>query len=227
MTSPYDSLSPRRLRRETLEQQAYEAIRSAILRGEFPDGERLVQEQLATRLGVSRIPIRDALRRLETDGLVHCDKRGAFFASTFNEQDAREVYALRRLLEPYAAVAALSRIQSAGIMQLEALLADMETAFADGDIESFVAYNRAFHMSLYEASGQRRLQRMIETLWSGAPAMTPILIPERIARSIADHRDMMKAVKEHDAEKLSECLLSHIDSAGTAIESQIRLRTTT
>lgn len=210
------------LERETLEGKAYRALRDAILAGDVAEGQRLVQDVLAERLGVSRIPVRQALKQLALEGLVTVNERGAYFASGFTVDDAREVYRLRALLEPYACRLALERIAPSGVERLEEIAEAMRAAAKRRDRDRYVSLNREFHMVLYELSDCRRLIRFIESLWSGTPPLTPILLGDQLARSELEHRHILEAIRAGDVDAAVERLREHIEHAGQALVEKLR-----
>ena len=152
--------------RKNVEGQVYDSLREAILSGLFVGGERLTQAELASRLATSRIPVRDALKKLEADGLVDVDERGVCRVTEFNIEDLEETYTLRALLEPRAGVLAIARLDDEEIQHLHALADQMAVAARAGDQARYAELNKAFHLMLYEASGWRRLVRIIKTLWA-------------------------------------------------------------
>ena len=106
------------LKKETLEARVYQDLRTAIIKRHLAHGERLIQDMLAAQFGTSRIPVRDALKRLNAEGLVTMDERGSYVVSVFGIADIEEVYGLRMLLEPYAAGSALERMTQGDIEEL-------------------------------------------------------------------------------------------------------------
>lgn len=209
------------IRRETLETQVYQVLRTAILERQLASGERLVQDELATKLGTSRIPVRDALKRLEVEGLVTADERGSYFVSVFGVEDLEEIYGLRALLEPYAAAKATKKLAASELEALERLVQDMAQAVAAQDKERYVQLNEDFHTLLYEASQQRRLVRMIKSLWSGQPPLTPITVPERLARSQQEHQALLDALKEGNVGAAEALMRLHIQNAGQALKAKL------
>lgn len=212
------------VRRQTLEEQVYKALRTALLEGRLVHGQKLVQEALASELGTSRVPVRDALRRLEAEGLVITDERGSYYVKSFGPEDVEEIYALRVLLEPYATSRAIPHLTAEDVEELSLLLNEMEQAARAGDRETYVQLNRKFHTLLYEASGQRRLLRIIQNLWSGLPPLTPLTIPGQIERSITEHRALLRALEARDAEKASEIVRLHVQRAGQALKKYLLQR---
>jgi len=205
------------IRRETLEDQVYRALRQAILEGRLKGGERLVQEALASAFGTSRIPVRDALRRLHQEGLVVADERGGYRVATWGPEDVEEVYALRLLLEPEALRLAGPRLSEEELNELEALQSQMEEAASEGDLDRYVDLNRSFHFFLYEAAGRRRLFQFIQTLWSGLPPLTPLSVPGQLDRSNREHRLLVQALRKGAVEEAVHTLRWHIRHALEAL----------
>lgn len=201
------------LSRETLAERAHIALRTAILSGRFKRDERLIQEDLANELGVSRIPIRDALRALEAEGLLRMDERGGHFVVGMDPEDTREIYELRLLLEPQAAAAALPRISDADREELFEIADAMIHSAKNRNLEDYVRLNRTFHLSLYEHSGMRRTQRIIENLWSGLPPMAPIAVPGQLRNSVIEHDAILAALKNRSVLALRSAMVEHITHA--------------
>ena len=212
------------LQRDTLDVQIYSALRSAIMSGNLTGGERLVQEEIAHRMGTSRIPVRDALKRLVADGLVRVDERGRHFVASFGLEDIFEIYSLRALLEPRAAAAAAYKLDRQALKEVEELVEAMEEAVRKQDADDFVELNRLFHMSIYEAAGQERLLRMIESLWLGRPPRTPIAIPGQMEASATEHRAILKALQRKDADEASRLVEQHINRSRTVFEVHLQAK---
>ena len=200
--------------RGSLEEQAYRAIRSAIVNGVLRGGARLVQEELAARLSVSRVPVRDAIKRLTADGLVDKDVKGGYYVRKLDEEDVVEIYRLRELLEPYALEVAGASLADHHFEQLRSLLDSMREAAAEGDAESFIELNSRFHFLVYEASGMPRLVRVIRSLWSGMPPLTPMGVAGQIERSASEHARLVIALQDGDVGHAVSVLRDHISRSG-------------
>ena len=211
------------LRRETLETQVYEALRKAIIEGRLARDERLVQDDLATQFGTSRIPVRDALKRLETEGLVTLDERGSYVVSYFGSEDVEEIYGLRLLLEPYAAGKALDCMTASDLEELESIAQEMKEAAALKDIERYVQFNQTFHLALYELSRQRRLVRMIQSLWSGLMPLTPMAVPGQLERSAHEHEAIMRALQDRRRDSVESLMRDHIEHARMALQAHLAI----
>ena len=212
------------IRRETLETQVYEALRKAIIEGRLAREERLVQDDLATQFGTSRIPVRDALKRLETEGLVNLDERGSYVVSYFGSEDVEEIYGLRLQLEPYASDIALSNATASDFDDLENILQQMKGAATQQDIEHYVQLNQTFHFTLYELSRQRRLIRMIQSLWSGLMPLTPMAVPGQLERSVREHEAIIQAVKDRRRQDVQALIRDHIEHARLALQAQLAMK---
>jgi DNA-binding GntR family transcriptional regulator len=211
------------IRRETLETQVYEALRKAIIEGRLARDERLVQDDLATQFGTSRIPVRDALKRLETEGLVTLDERGSYVVSYFGSEDVEEIYGLRLLLEPYAAGKALDCMTASDLEELESIAQEMKAAAALKDIERYVQLNQTFHLSLYELSRQRRLVRLIQSLWSGLMPLTPMAVPGQLERSAREHEAIMRALQDRRRDSVESLMRDHIEHAESALQAHLAI----
>lgn len=206
-----------RLRRETLGAQVYELLRDRILRGELSGGERLVQGPLSEELGISRIPVRDALKRLESDGLVAGDEVGRYAVVPFGPNDAREIYAIRRRLEPLAAEMAAETMTPDALADIQALHRDLAAAVRGKQVERYIELNVQFHMTIYEASGMKRLVRLIGGLWLGVPPLTPMMLEGRMRRSQKEHDEIIRRLAARDPAGAAAALERHIDNAGSEL----------
>lgn len=205
------------VQRVTLEEQVYRLLRQAILNGRFRSGERLVQDVLAQEFGTSRIPVRDALRRLHQEGLVVAEEQGRYRVASWGRKDVEEIYSLRLLLEPEALRLALPQLSREDVAELEAMNVEMKALAREGNIDEYVELNRSFHFFLYDACGRRRLTQFIHTLWSGLPPFTPLAIPDQLARSNMEHQALLKAIRGGKADEAVDVLRAHISGAKEAL----------
>jgi DNA-binding GntR family transcriptional regulator len=205
------------LYRETLGAQVYHVLRDRILRGEIAGGTRLTQTPLSEEMGISRIPIRDALKRLESDGLVIGDQIGRYTVVSFTSREADEIYAIRRRLEPLAIEVAAAAMSPEAMSDIEALYADLGKAARKRQVDLFTELNVKFHMAIYEASGMWRLVRIIRGLWLGVPPFTPIVLEGRISRSQKEHEQIMNRLAKGDGAGAAAALDRHIENAGAEL----------
>jgi DNA-binding GntR family transcriptional regulator len=205
------------IRRETLGTQVYNLLRDRILHGEVAGDTRLAQGPLSNEIGISRIPIRDALKRLESDGLVTCDEIGRYTVVPFRLQDADEVYAIRRRLEPFAVGLAVRAMTSEALSVIEEHFAALGNAERSRQLDRYIELNIKFHMAIYEASGMGRLVRIIRGLYVGVPPLTPIMLEGRLSRSQTEHEEIMRLLTARDESGAAAAMDRHIRNAGAEL----------
>lgn len=196
--------------RATLQYKVTTKLREVILKGEFKMGERLIQEEWAAKLGVSRMPIREALRQLEVEGLVKIEPRRGAIVTPISAIDIEEIYQLRALLEGEAVTLSLPHLTDQDKQELEVLHKQMlDLTNTEEDTEEYMRLNSQFHQIMREKCPWRRIHGMIETLLKGIPLQTPSLLKEMKERK-AEHGRMVEYIKQNDAMKLKECMQEHI-----------------
>jgi DNA-binding GntR family transcriptional regulator len=196
---------------------ALERLRGLILTGEYGPEERLIEEQLAERLGVSRTPVRQALTMLEAEGLVEiAPNRGATVCS-FSLEDVWDIYDLRAVLEGHAARRAAGKIEWAELERLRKVVGEMEGLpgrFDDHEeeIRALVALNQEFHGTIVAASRNRRLQHLINRTVE-IPLMFKAFFwytPRERAISNYYHRQILEALEKGDADRAENIMREHV-----------------
>ena len=201
----------------TKSESAVVRLRQAIWRGEIAPGEWLRQEDLAERFGISPTPVREALRRLEAEGLVeHIPHHGVkVVAYTLN--NAREYYDLRARLEPYALRLAAARMSAAELDELRVLVSQAEVYLAQQSMERLTEANWRFHDQLMWLCGSRLVQDVLTRVRRSFQLDTLLLIPERAAASVQEHRLMVNALERGDVDGAAEHLRINIENARDAM----------
>lgn len=201
----------------------YNTLRKAILRGEFQPGERLMEIMLANRLGVSRTPVREAMRQLENDGLVIMIPRKGAQVAKITRQELSDVLEVRKGLEILAAEKACERIRP----EMEKLLVDREKAFRKlmdtDDITAIAEADVAFHEVIYEATGNRRLIQLLNNLREQMYRFRVEHLKNKEGRQalVDEHRAITDAILSHDAEKAKTLAGIHIDNQHMSIDKLI------
>ena len=144
-------------KRATLTDQALRQIREAIRSGKLKPGDRLVETQLAEEMNISRFPIREALRYLEKEGLVHTEPFKGTYVAQLTEKDMEELYSLRSAIEELAVRILIKTIDEKKIKKLESIVASMIEASKTEDIDKMITEDLRFHQTICELSGHRRL----------------------------------------------------------------------
>jgi len=200
------------------ESLVYRSVRKRIVDGEYPGGTHLSTEALAGSLGVSRTPVRGALRRLQAEGLVELHvNRGAFVAS-WTRNDVDEVFNLRVLLEGNACEHAAMRIGPEAIARMQALCASMDevaAASATGRSDKLTALNEEFHRLILQECGQPRLANIVKTLVDLSMVMRTFSAysREELMRSMEHHRELVAAFRSHDPGWAGSVMRSHLSAA--------------
>ncbi|VTU46037.1 GntR family transcriptional regulator [Variovorax sp. PBL-E5] len=200
------------------ESLVYRSVRKRIVDGEYPGGTHLSTESLASSLGVSRTPVRGALRRLQAEGLVELHvNRGAFVAS-WTRTDVDEVFNLRVLLEGHACEHAAMRIGPEAIARMQALCASMDgvaAASAAGRSDKLTALNEEFHRLILQECGQPRLANIVKTLVDLSMVMRTFAAysREELMRSMDHHRELVAAFRSHDPGWAGSVMRSHLSAA--------------
>lgn len=208
--------------RQTLEGQVFELLRHQIATGELGGGTRLVQGEVAAAMGTSRIPVRDALRRLASEGLVEPDDRGSYRVIEFGLDDVEEIYEMRQRLEGMAAGLAAETLAAGDIADLSDLVAAMRQAVAAGDHDRYVDLNYDFHSLIYNATDRRRLMRTITSLWSGVPPLTPLGVAGQMEVSLREHANILDRLAERDGPGAEQAMVEHIRHAGERLIEKMK-----
>lgn len=190
-------------RTPTAQDRAAAALRTAILDGELRPGQRVNQEQWASRVGVSPIPLREALGALTGEGLVTYRPRRGYAVTELDLADLEEVYRLRRVLETDALLRGVPRATTADVEALEDAADACARAAAAGDVAGQLAANRRFHDRLHGLAGSRPLCRLIDLLWDSTEAYRALyyVLPGEAAVADRAHRAILAAVAAGDAER--------------------------
>jgi DNA-binding GntR family transcriptional regulator len=205
--------------RDTLHLKVCNILREAIIRGDFEPGERLKQSELAEKLGVSRMPVREAFRKLESEGLITLEPHKGAVVKSISLEDIEEIYALRSSLEKMAVYKSIDLLTKEDLTELTELVEQMETA---EDVDTFIQFNIDFHRILVKRCKWERLNSFIGTLWSGLPQQTPHLIKGQKDTSNADHRKILEAVLKKDKETAASLVAEHITQTGKKLIKSIR-----
>jgi DNA-binding GntR family transcriptional regulator len=201
----------------TVGQHAVELLRRLIVDGELRPGQRVNQEDLAARIGVSVAPVREALRVLEQEGQVTYLPRRGYFVTELRIEDLREIYALRRMLEEHAVRAALPTLDADALERIRQAARDCVDAAQAGEVAAELEANRRFHFGMFEAPDQPHVVRLIKLLWDSTEAYRALYYnsPDERQASVEAHDRILAAVADRDADRLVAELDAH---RGRALE---------
>lgn len=204
----------------TAQEAVLAELRQAIISGELRPGEQVLQDALAERFGVSRVPLREALKILEGEGPVVYRPHRGYFVAELDIGDLREVYRIRDLLESEAVRVAVPQITDEEVAALAVALNEVEQASASGDLVAMSEANRRFHFGLIEVARMPRLSRLVRVLWDATDVYRSLYYAESTYRDAVhdEHRGVLEAVRVGDAEQVEALLRSHRNRAVAALE---------
>lgn len=202
----------------TLSSAIYERLRAGILNGEFPPETWLREEQLAADFQVSRTPVREAIRRLEAEGLVRVFPRRGALLTGLALEELDEVYDLRAALETLAASRAIGRISEDELQRARAALDEARAALARGDLEALIAASDAFHAVVYRASHSVRLWTMIAGLSDVIRRYrtASLSVAHRAVSVIEEHAQLLEAIQRGDRDAVVRLMAAHVEHARAA-----------
>lgn len=203
----------------------FNTLRRAILTGQLKPGERLMEVHLASRLGVSRTPIREAIRKLELEGLVIMIPRRGAEVARITEKSLKDVLEVRRALDALSVELACDRITQEDISRLLEACRAFERAVREGDASVIASADVALHDIIVEATGNVRLQQLVNNLSEQMYRFRFVYIKEESQHDnlIAEHREIYESIVSRDKERAAAAARLHIDNQERSIIRQIRL----
>lgn len=209
---------------QPLREVVFETLRQAIIDGVLRPGERLMEVQLAEEMGVSRTPVREAIRKLELEGFVIMVPRKGAYVADFSVKDIADVFEIRAALEGLAAGLAAERITDAELENLERALVRVGECVQTGDIEALVAADTEFHDILYRASRNQRLAQIISNLREQIQRYRKVSLahPGRSRNTIEEHKKIVEAVADRNAALAESLAQDHIENAENSMMEALK-----
>jgi DNA-binding GntR family transcriptional regulator len=196
----------------TLWQRVYDYLRTEILEGRLQPGTELIEVALASQLGISRGPLREAIGRLAAEGLVTVSPRRGAVVRSLSREEFLELYQVREALERMAMQLAVPRLADEQFQKLAELNEAMDAHAARDEVEAFFEANLAFHALLFEAAGNAKLQDLYRQLLGqlGSYRLRSLTLRGNLQRSVAEHKAILRAAKRGDAERAARLMADHI-----------------
>jgi len=215
---------------KSISDQIYEYLKARILYGEIEAGERLAQEKVAEQLEISRMPVREAFRRLEQDGLVERLPQGGVRVTPITMETIRHVFGVRRALEAYAIELACDRISEEAITALENIKRQAQGVLKQDSLDQseklkrFFDLNTAFHDTIYQATGNPYLIKIILQLRNLVLRIRAIGLREDSTwiQVWEEHGQLLDSLKRKDKEAARRCIRQHIANAASYVTAVIR-----
>lgn len=209
---------------QTLTQRVCDSLRDAILSGRFEPGKRLVERTLCEMTGVSRTAVREALRALETEGLVvNVPNRGPTVVA-IGLEEAMEIYDVRQILETRAVELFVKRMTEEELKALSEAMTEMERAYEARDFERIHAEKRQFYAILVNGCGNRTVARMLGQLHAKIAVLRNMTMAQesRTRSAIAEMRVIFDAIKERDVRLAKRACWRHVEAAATVALEALR-----
>jgi DNA-binding GntR family transcriptional regulator len=208
----------------SLGNQAYQELKRIILERQIPPGGKLNEGNLAQALGISRTPIREAINRLEKEGLVKIiPQRGAYVVQ-FTEEDVSELFLIRENLEGLAAYLAATKMSEKDLSKLESFIEGFTEPFDEKEIRRYAREDFKFHQAIVQFSGAQRLINLISTLhdYIRIFRLTTMGVSGRMKISIEEHRELLAAFRENNQEEAEKKMRGHIRHVRDGVMENIR-----
>ncbi|MGA8215116.1 MAG: GntR family transcriptional regulator [Candidatus Sulfotelmatobacter sp.] len=205
----------------TLAGAASEAIRDQILGWRYPPGTRIDQSDLARQLGISLVPLREALRKLAAEGLVQIVPHRGAFVCQVSRDELKDLYGVRIILEGIATRLAVPRLTDECIARLTGLLSKMEHETPKEQCAELLLLNREFHFTVYRASGRPFLCELIAGLWEKSERYRAFYVhlPGRSLQALKEHKEVLQALRCRQANKAVRAVRNDIRQTMTELLS--------
>lgn len=197
----------------SLSERAYRRVRDAIRTGELKPGQRVMEVEVASWLDMSRTPVREALRRLENDGMLTVEARTGLVVASISRQAMLELYVMREVLEGTAARLCARHASDFDVMELEELV--KREARLEGNYEALARHNRLFHEAVHRGAHNRYLEKSLAAVNDSMYLLGPsqMLLPERAQLARAEHAELLKHIRKRDGDAAEAAARRHVRSA--------------
>ncbi|MBQ8812975.1 MAG: GntR family transcriptional regulator [Lachnospiraceae bacterium] len=202
----------------------FNTLRGAILRGDLKPGQRLMEIQLANQLGVSRTPVREAIRKLELEGLVKMVPRKGAEVAQISEKHLKDVLEVRIALEELAGELACDRMTSEELEELKQINHEFLQVIESDDITAIANVDEAFHMVIYRATGNERLSQMVNALREQIYRYRLEHIKDKAGRAtlVKEHEEIIQALENRDEARTRKGIRCHIQEQAIAIQELLK-----
>jgi DNA-binding GntR family transcriptional regulator len=197
-------------------EKAYEYLKASVLSGQFSPGERLTEEHLAKKLGISRTPIREALHKLESEGLIKPLATRGFVASRDSKEEIEELFEIRAVLEGYALKVICDRVTDSVLEKLEEAVEKAEEALRNQNLDELFQWNTRFHDTLHELiMDKHRLYHQMVTMrqYVLRYRKNTLQYPDGGRRTVDGHRKILLALRLRDADLCERVMREHIQQS--------------
>jgi DNA-binding GntR family transcriptional regulator len=212
-------------KRKLLREHVYTGVKNAIIGGDLKPGKRLIEEKLAADMATSRTPVREAIQKLEKEGLIFRLPRGGFAVKAVTEDEVEEILGLRSVLEGYAAYLATSRITDAELKQLDEIIAREDACLNNLNVDEFIRLDGEFHDVLYRSAKNARLYGLLNDLRDYMYRYRVIILhyQRKLHLAVQDHKEMLAAIKSKSPRQVERLVRKHVSRGKEIIKKKIKL----
>ncbi|MFH1241373.1 MAG: GntR family transcriptional regulator [Pseudomonadota bacterium] len=196
----------------SLSDRIFEIIEKAILSGSIRPGERIIETELAKNLGTSKSPVREALKKLEGEGIVHLLPRKGFIVKEIDRKSVEDFCEVMFIVEPPVARLSLKRRDGAGCKKLSKILDDMKRSLSKKDFRLYLTLNRHFHGFFYELTENELITKIFRMLYNQTDIFrsTFLYTSDRLLRSMEEHVSIVEAYQKGDEKLLDRAVKHHL-----------------
>jgi DNA-binding GntR family transcriptional regulator len=214
----------KRKKKRLLREQVYTSIKNAIISGEFEPNRRLIEEKLAEDMKTSRTPVREAIQKLEKEGLIYRLPRGGFAVKSVTEEEVEEIFGLRGILEGYAGFLATERIEQEELRSLDDIIGKEEECLQNMNVEDFIRLDGEFHDVLYRAAKNNRLYTLLNDLRDYMYRYRVIILryQRKYHLAVQDHKEMVVSMRAKNARQVEKLVRKHMTRGKDLIKKKIK-----
>lgn len=207
----------------TLRERIVDFIKDSVVSGRLKPGERVPEQEIAENLGISRTPIREAFRQLESEGFISVTPRKGAVVSPITDKDVNEFYAIKSLLEGFAAKTACTKLTQKDIKRLESLNSQMGRCAEKSDVKGFFKLDYQFHDIFLKACGNEKLCAMVYQLVQQFERfrITALSVPGRMTDSVKQHRDIIEAFRESNVALVESLVMANAEKSGHMLVEEL------
>ncbi len=207
----------------TLRERIVDFIKDSVVSGRLKPGERVPEQEIAENLGISRTPIREAFRQLESEGFISVTPRKGAVVSPITDKDVNEFYAIKSLLEGFAAKTACTKLAQKDIKRLESLNSQMGRCAEKSDVKGFFKLDNQFHDIFLKACGNEKLCAMVYQLVQQFERfrITALSVPGRMTVSVKQHRDIIEAFRESNVALVESLVMANAEKSGHMLVEEL------
>ena len=211
-----------RIQSQALYMQVADRLRDQIYQHELKPGDAIDEMALCERFGISRTPLREALKVLDSEGLIELIPRKGSFVRSMDIDELNELFPVMAVLEGLCAKEAVEHCAEQDLKQLNTMHEKLEAYAAEGSIDAYYEQNFVFHQAIQDLSGNKWLQRIIGDLRKvlRLARHMQLTIPGRLQASLEEHRQIMQAFNQHDPEMADQCMQNHLQQQWHSLVSK-------